>query len=274
MRTPGVTSLFLIAAAMTVATGVSRTQAQTDQTDDLCVDRRESGHQLYCEVRNDSMTGQSALDLDPGRNGSVRVRGWERPEVRLRSRIEASADTQARAREMVSAVRVTTTAGRVRSDGGMARRNEHWATSFYLDVPRNLRLSINTLNGGISLEEFTGVALMRAVNGGITLRRVGGDLQGQTQNGGLRIELAGPRWEGVGLDVATTNGSVRLALPANYSAELETGTVHGRVNIDFPVLIHSGRHRRFTTTLGSGGPKIRAMTTNGSISVTRVAGSL
>ena len=27
--------------------------------------------------------------------------------------------------------------------------------------------------------------------------------------------------------------------------------------------------RRFTTTLGSGGPKIRAMTTNGSVTITR-----
>ena len=51
------------------------------------------------------------------------------------------------------------------------------------------------------------------------------------------------------------------------SAELETGTVNGRAEIDFPVLIHAGRERRFTTALGSGGPKIRAVTHNGSLSI-------
>jgi hypothetical protein len=60
---------------------------------------------------------------------------------------------------------------------------------------------------------------------------------------------------------------VPLSLPAGYSADLETGTVTGRVEIDFPVMIHAGRERRFTTTLGSGGPRIRAVTTNGPVRV-------
>jgi DUF4097 and DUF4098 domain-containing protein YvlB len=143
------------------------------------------------------------------------------------------------------------------------------ATSFYLDVPANTRLAINTNNGGISLEEFCGSAILRATNGGIRLCDVCGDLKGYTQNGGLRIELAGERWEGQGLDMETRNGAVRLTLPASYSTELETGTVHGRVEIDFPATIHPGRHRLFAATFGSGGPKIRAVTTNGSVTVRR-----
>ncbi|RPI52139.1 MAG: hypothetical protein EHM55_17260, partial [Acidobacteria bacterium] len=238
MRIPGLTSWLLLAPLLAVAAGISRPQAQTGKPiDDLCADRAESRRQRHCEVREDSIAGQHAIDLDPGRNGSVRVRGWERPEVHLRARVEAYAETQSRARELASAVQVTTTAGRVRSDGPMTLDGEHWATSFYLDVPRNVRLAINTHNGGISLEELSGTAMMRAVNGGITLRRVGGDLKGQTRNGGIRVELAGARWEGTGLDVETRNGGVRLTLPADYSAELETGTVNGRVDIDFPVLI-------------------------------------
>ena len=59
----------------------------------------------------------------------------------------------------------------------MKMNDEHWSTSFYLDVPSKVELSINTRNGGISLEEFSGQAVMRAMNGGLTLRRVAGDLQ-------------------------------------------------------------------------------------------------
>jgi DUF4097 and DUF4098 domain-containing protein YvlB len=221
-------------------------------------------------VREEIIATPSDLDVDPGRNGGVRVRGWDRSDARLRARVEAYADTESRARELAGTARVTTAGGRIRSDGAMTMRREHWSTSFHLDVPRNLRLAINTYNGGISLEELAGAVVMRAVNGGLTLRHVGGDVKGTAQNGGLRIELTGSRWIGQGLDLETRNGGVRLTLPEKYSAELETGTVNGRVDIDFPMLIHSGRQRRFTTTLGAGGPKIRAMTTNGSVTVRRL----
>jgi putative adhesin len=258
----------LLAASSATPSAVYRTRAQDPaQSGDLCADRYDSRRQHHCEVREEVISPSSALDIDPGHNGSVHVRGWQRSDLRLRTSVQGYAETEARAHELVSAVRVTAIDGRIRSDGVMTLGDEQWATSFYLDVPPKVSLAINTRNGGISLEEFSGPVVMRAVNGGITLRQVGGDIKGQTQNGAVRIELVGTRWDGTGLDVETKNGSIRLTLPANYSAELETGTVHGRVAIDFPVLIHSGRQRLFTTTLGSGGSKIRAMTTNGSVTV-------
>ena len=263
-------SILFFAVSTAAPSGLHRTHSQIQTpTEDLCAERYDSRRQHHCEVREEVIGAQTALDIDPGQNGGVRVRGWQRPDLRLRTRVDAYAKTESRARELVSTVRVTAVSGRIRSDGVMTLRDERWATAFYLDIPPNVSLAINTRNGGISLEDFSGPALMRAVNGGISLRHVGGDVRGQTQNGELRVELTGTRWEGPGLDVETRNGSVRLTVPANYSAELETGTVHGRVEIDFPALIHAGQRRRFTTTLGSGGRKIRAMTTNGSVSVTR-----
>jgi len=254
------------------AMGVHRLPAQTAApAHDVCAERErdDSRRAHHCEVRDAVFARSETLDVDPGQNGGVHIRAWDRADVRLRTRVEASAETDARARDLVASVRVTTLDGRIRSNGEMQMRDEHWATSFYLDVPANVRLAINTRNGGISLEGFTGTAELRAVNGGITLTRVGGDLRGHTQNGSLRIELSGTRWNGTGLDVATTNGAVQLTIPDNFSAELETGTVNGRVEIDFPMMIHAGRQRLFTTTLGAGGPKIRAMTTNGRVSVRR-----
>jgi hypothetical protein len=236
---------------------------------DLCADGNQGRRERHCEVREEILAAPGALDIDPGRNGGVHVRGWSRPDVRVRTKVEGYAGRAARARELVSSVRVTTAGGRLRSDGEMTRDDEHWATSFYVDVPANTRLAINTNNGGISIEELRGSVMMRAHNGGIRLREVGGDVRGHTQNGGLRIELFGQRWDGQGLDVETQNGGVRLTLPSNYSAELETGTVHGRVNIDFPMTMYPGRQRVYTATLGVGGPKVRAITTNGSVVVLR-----
>jgi hypothetical protein len=227
----------------------------------------------HCEEREQNIAPVAALDVDPGRNGGIYVRGRTGPGIQLRTRIAATAPTEARARELASGVRVNAVSGRIRSDGPMTFNEEHWSTTFVLDVPRDTRLALNTHNGRISIEEFRGTANMRTQNGGIVLRDVGGDVKGYAHNGSLNIELTGRGWDGVGLDLETRNGPVRLSLPVGYSAELETGTVNGRVQIDFPVIIHAGRERRFTTTLGSGGPKIRAVTTNGPVRVSAVAGA-
>jgi hypothetical protein len=61
-----------------------------------------------------------------------------------------------------------------------------------------------------------------------------------------------------------------LTVPEHYSARLETGTVNGPIDVDIPITI-TGRFtgKRITTTLGNGGPPIRAVTTNGPLSVRR-----
>ena len=81
--------------------------------------------------------------------------------------------------------------------------------------------------------------------------------------------MDGDRWAGEGLDVETTNGGIELVLPEGFSAELETGTVNGGLDIDFPVTVQGRIGRRLTTTLGQGGPRIRAFTTNGGVSIVR-----
>jgi DUF4097 and DUF4098 domain-containing protein YvlB len=103
----------------------------------------------------------------------------------------------------------------------------------------------------------------------VHLTEVGGDVTGRTTNGGLHIELAGTRWSGEGLDVETTNGGITLLVPEDFSARLETGTVNGGIDIDFPVMVQGRVGRRLATTLGDGGPTVRAVTTNGGVKVQR-----
>ena len=141
--------------------------------------------------------------------------------------------------------------------------------SYQIDVPRDARIALTTRNGGITIEDFRGSATFRATNGGVSLTDVGGDIRGETTNGGLSIRLRGDRWEGAGLDVETRNGGVRMLIPDRYSAELETETVNGRVSIDFPVTVTGTIGRSIRTTLGSGGPRIRAVTRNGGIRIER-----
>ena len=189
----------------------------------------------------------------------------DRGDVMVRARIVGYAETDAEARRVVSGVRIVTAGGSVRADGPDAQ----WSVSFEIQVPRTALLTLSTNNGGISIEDFQGTAKFRARNGGVSLSNVSGDIRGETTNGGVTIDLTGDRWDGAGLDVETHNGGIRMTLPEHYSAALETGTTNGGVKIDFPVPVQGTVGRRLNTTLGAGGAKIRAITTNGGVTIRR-----
>jgi DUF4097 and DUF4098 domain-containing protein YvlB len=268
----------LIAAVLLAATAV--TLPAQDRSDfgrsesDWCRQARWDGDRdaRHCVVREQTLTGAAALSVDASANGGVRVRGWDRSDTRLRVRIDASARGDERAKEIADAVKIETSGGRIRADGPDTGRNESWYVSYELEVPRDARLQLEARNGGIAIENFRGSASFHTTNGGISLVDVSGDLRGDTTNGGIHVQLSGMRWDGAGLDVQTRNGGVRMSIPADYNAELEVGTVNGGMKIDFPITV-SGDLRRLqrniSTRLGSGGPRIRALTTNGGVIVSR-----
>lgn len=259
MRTCGCSALFLL-LAVTVP-------AQTRYLEALDCDDISSDRAYHCEVRAESLAGGNPLDVNASPNGGIRVRGWERSDVALRARVTAHADTEEEARQIASQVRVETGGGEIRARGPQRGRDGHWSVSFELDVPQHSQLALRTVNGGITISDLRGTITFKATNGGVRLDNVGGDVRGQTNNGGLRIDLSGERWDGAGLDVATHNGGVNLTMPSNYSAELETGTTNGRLRIDFPITVQGLLSKHITTTIGSGGPRIRATTHNGGVNV-------
>src|SRR4051794_35191939 len=86
-----------------------------------------------------------------------------------------------------------------------------------------------------------------------------------------RSRPAGPRWNGRGRGAETENGPIVLALPRDCSARLETGPLTGPLDVHVPLPVTLGDDeptlRRFVTTLGSGGPPVRVVTTNGPVSI-------
>jgi hypothetical protein len=234
-----------------------------------CTDRVYDGDRAtHCEMREDTIGGANPLEVDAGHNGGIRVHGWDRGDVLVRSRVQASARTDADARRLAAGVRVDTSGGRIHAEGPDTRNeDENWSVSFEISVPRQALLTLTTNNGGIAIDGFRGTAKFHAKNGGLTLTDVGGDLRGETTNGGVTVDVTGDHWDGAGLDVETHNGGIRLNLPKGFSAELEAATTHGGVSIDFPVTVTGRIGRRLETTLGSGGPKLRAITTNGGVTI-------
>jgi len=241
--------------------------------DQWCRDAdRGSRNATSCDVREESLNGVASLDVDPGGNGGIRVRGTSGSATRVRFRIVGHANSEAGARQMVEAVRLETAKGRIRVSGPRADDGEWWNVEVEIEAPRDLPLLLTTRNGGIGLEGVSGRTRFETTNGGVSLVDVAGDVQGRTVNGGLHIALEGSRWQGEGLNVETHNGGVHLELPAGYNAELHTETNNGGIAIDFPITVNgrlSDVRRRIDTTIGSGGPPLRLRTSNGGVRIER-----
>ena len=261
---------------LTIVTSLSAF-ANNDEDKDKSMACRDDWHSdrllSHCEIKEQTLPAAGAISVDGRQNGGVSVKGWDRNEILARTRIQTAAPTQAEADALAQQITIQTAGAKIFANGPENRRDYYWSVSYEVFVPRRSDLSLTAHNGGIAISDVQGKLDFTTSNGGVALRRVGGTVHGDTTNGGLSIELTGDRWEGEEMDVKTTNGGISMSLPENYSAHLETGTVNGNLSIDFPVTVQGRITRELAVNLGSGGPTIRAMTTNGGVRVKRGSGN-
>lgn len=265
----------MLIAALVTFTGVAAfAQKEKDKDKDRSMSCRQNSwynDRLVgnCEIREQTLSPSGALNIDGKQNGGVSVKGWDQGQVLVRARVQTGAPTEAEAVELGRQIRIETSGAKIYASGPDNRKDYHWDVSYEIFVPRRSDLSIETQNGGIAIADVNGRIDFTALNGGVVLKRVGGAVRGSTTNGGLVVELSGDHWDGDSLDVSTTNGGVIMSVPENYSANLQTGTVNGSVNTDFPVTVQGRINKQIALNLGSGGATVKAMTTNGGVHLKR-----
>jgi DUF4097 and DUF4098 domain-containing protein YvlB len=268
MRTLALAFLALplaVAAAQSTSTPTTRARRFMDN----CQRNSWGDDERFCETRDVEMPASPSLRVDGQDNGGVTVHGWDKSTIQVVAMIQTNAESEADARDLAKRVRISANSGEVRADGPDTRRHESWSVSYEIWVPSHTGLDLRARNGGIAVDGVVSRMELETVNGGLVLSDVGGDVHGTTSNGGVSAELSGSKWNGTGLDLQTSNGGVHLYIPDNYSARLETGTVNGGMNIGFPITVQGSLGRRLSTQLGSGGPTIRAVTTNGGVTIRR-----
>jgi hypothetical protein len=257
---------FFALSMLTMATAL---MAQERPDDDLCADFYDNNRDRdsFCEVRQETLSSRDMIEIDARSNGGVTVTAWDQSEILVRARVTARARSDGDAEDLVSEVELNF-GSTIEADGPRTRNRENWTVSYYVFAPRESNLDLVSTNGGIHIDGIKGNIEFQVTNGGAYLDGVAGDVRGRTTNGGVHITLDGDTWDGRGLDVVTTNGGVRMYIPEDYNARLETGTVNGGIDIDFPITIQGRMNRRrLTTELGDGGPLIRAVTTNGGVRI-------
>ena len=262
-------SAFLLLA--TASTAVAQRRFDNDDWRLSCSQwRGDRETERVCNVVERTIaTPSGTLNVDGRTNGGITIIGENRRDVLVRALIESHSRSESRAEQLAEAVELHVEGGRIYAEGPDTRNNEWWSVSFEVHVPARTDLDLRAHNGGISVAGVTGTLRMETLNGGIHLDGVNGDVVAETTNGGLHVALDGDTWRGRGLDATTTNGGVRVSVPSGYSAHLETGTVNGGVDIDFPVTVQGKIGRRITTDLGRGGPTLRLITTNGGVLIRR-----
>lgn len=217
-------------------------------------------YQSFEEERELVIAAPGELVVDAGKNGGISVHGWDRPDVQIIAKVNVYCETENEAEVLFSKINVFAE-NKIYAEGP----GSNWAVSFEIFAPKTLYANLEAFNGGISIETMASKVSMRTVNGGINVTHCAGEVRGKTTNGGLRIQCNGTSWQGNGIDLITTNGGVSISIPEEFNGELATGTVNGRMSFDFPVTVQGEIDRSFETVLGKGGPRIRAITTNGAV---------
>lgn len=272
MLRPATAARLASVAAITLLAGCTRIAAAQSTRAQRWLDDCHSHYdedERYCETRESTLPATTRLAVDGRENGGIVVHGWDKNEIHVVAMIEVHDRDRDDARSIAKDISVATSNGMVHAEGPDVGRRQSWAVSYEIWAPRRTELNLDARNGGISVDNVDSRIDMETTNGGIHVTDASGDVHGTTTNGSVTADLTGTAWSGAGLDLRTTNGSVRVAIPSSYNARLETGTVNGGMNIDFPITVQGSIRRRIDTQLGSGGASIRAVTTNGSVSIRR-----
>ena len=221
----------------------------------------------FCETRDLTLSAPNGqpLTVDGGPNGGITVRGWDGPNVRVRVKVQAWGRNEAAAADRAHRISIATQGNTLRAAD--PEKDHDWSVSYEIFVPRTTALALNTTNGGIHIENVQAAIRFETTNGGVSLENLGGSVKGETTNGGLSIALSGSQWQGQGLDVSTTNGGIHWKLPRAYSARLFTSTNMGGIRTELPVTKTGMFHKEVEANLGQGGAVVKAVTTNGGISV-------
>ena len=157
-----------------------------------------------------------------------------------------------------------------------------------IHMPREGALKLRTADGSIALANFKGDMDIESGDGGLEIESVDGALRSHTGDGhihaqgrfdSLQLSSGDGRVEADALpgstiasswDVHTGDGSITLALPSNFAADVELRTGDGHITLDMPVTVEGKFSRNdIRGKMNGGGNVLSVHTGDGSIHLTR-----
>ena len=140
---------------------------------------------------------------------------------------------------------------------------------YHVTVPRGARIAVKNVNGAVELDAVEGGARAATVNGSVEAARMAGAVDASTVNGSVQVSMSRVDPE-TRNRLDTTNGTVRLTLPRDASADVagrhreRLGALRLR-----PRAGASVSRRKLEGRIGQGGARFELRTVNGSASIDR-----
>lgn len=162
-------------------------------------------------------------------DGSVEVRGWDRPdvvvEIEKRAEDKEAVDKITVLSEQSGAkIQVAVQYSGNRRFVGIGRFTSPSAR-LIVNAPRKLNLAIRTGDGSVVVERLEGTLQLRSADGSIRATETAGDLLVESGDGSLTIEDVSGR-----VEARTTDGSIRITgVPAAVRARSGDGSVVLRI---------------------------------------------
>lgn len=210
-------------------------------------------------------------------NGSITVEAWDRNEVKLVAvktadsrETLAEVELEIDARPDSFSIETDYTSWKNR-DGGQRWKDKKLRVEFHLTVPRGANLNeIESVNGSITLSNFTNYTKASAVNGGVKAMNLRGTAILSTVNGTTEADFDSVQPNSK-ISLSTVNGSVNLFVPSDINATVKADTVNGSINNDFGLPVRKGQYvgRDLYGKIGSGDAQIRLESVNGGLSIKR-----
>lgn len=279
-------------------------------TTGACVDIVGADFQRYVDRQEKqfNVTGKPDVSLTTF-DGAIEVRPWDRQEVQVvvekRASNKESADeieihSEQNANRIVIDVKVP------RHEGFL--HVHHRSAKLIVFVPASSNVTAKSGDGSIDVEGITGQVEMRSGDGSIRGRRLDGDInvhtgdgsirlesmngslrvttgdgsivadgtftnvRARTGDGSVRIEVEPGSASSGDWDISTGDGTVTVALPEGFGAEIDAHTGDGRIHLqDLTLTNVTGRVGRSTVRgrLGDGGSSLRVRSGDGSITLKR-----
>ena len=242
-------------------------------------------------------TMQLSAPLSPGsafeaqtHNGSITINGADVAECNMTATIVARAATDEEAQELAEKVNVTLVPSGNRLIAKIDKPthliNKTVSVSLDIELPNQTdlelithngaviisnikgRLDATTHNGKVTTENVAGTTALKTHNGSVTCNEISGDSQLTSHNGSVKAFYSGSASSVCDISMTTHNGSIELATPPDYSAEVKASTNNGSINTDLPITVTGKVSKsKLTGTIGAGESQLHLETYNGSIRI-------
>jgi hypothetical protein len=216
------------------------------------------------ETRELAKNGSFELD---NTNGRIEVTGWDEARVSIEATKRAVSE-RALDRLKVEitgegdSLRVRTRYPKGSWFGGGGR------VDYMVRVPRTAKVRVENVNGRVEVAGVLADVDASTTNGSIEVDGAEGAVDASTTNGAVSVALARVDPKGRN-SISTTNGAIRLTLPADAAAEIDARTTNGGIGCDFDLSDETKARRRLSGRIGAGGARFELRTTNGAVNIDR-----